>query len=297
MPLLFTLLAQLIFISGTAMAQELERVVDGDTIRVMINGQSESVRIIGIDTPEPSKEQCYAQEASNRMKALIAGKDIALQRNPAEDRDTYNRLLRYVHVNGADIGALMISEGYARSYRYFRHPRRAEYNRLEDAAKATGQGLWSECIKNKSPYLPAVKWARAAGILQGYPDGSFRLEQTTNRAEFLKMILESRGVEARVVDESEPWYQPYVRYARKHKIAEGYPDGTFKPGQPVNYAEALKMAYLALGIKTEPVEGAWYQRYLHHARNNNVLFNEDMDVSAEVSRQDVVWIVYKLMDK
>lgn len=127
------------------------RVVDGDTIQVKLaSGKREKVRIIGIDTPEtvdPRKAvQCYGKEASAKMKALLNRKKVTLEMNPAENKDKYGRLLRYVNLKGKDIGAQMITDGYAFSYKSYPHPRLEQYNELEKKASEAKTGLWgSKC--------------------------------------------------------------------------------------------------------------------------------------------------------
>lgn len=121
-------------------------VVDGDTFKIKLGRKTEPVRIIGIDTPEtvdPRKPvQCFGKEASAKMRSLIAGKTVTLERNPTEDRDKYKRLLRYVSLDGQDIGAKMIQDGYAFSFRQYPHPRLEEYNALEKDAREALRGLW-----------------------------------------------------------------------------------------------------------------------------------------------------------
>jgi len=96
--------------------------IDGDTLRIELSGKTDKVRIIGIDTPEtvdPRKEvQCFGKEASDHMVALTEGKTVTLERNPAEDRDIYDRLLRYVIIDGEDIGFKEISDNLAGSAGY-----------------------------------------------------------------------------------------------------------------------------------------------------------------------------------
>ncbi len=76
-------------------------------------------------------------------------------------------------------------------------------------------------------------------------------------------------------------------------IIQGYPDGTFRPGVTVNIAEALKMAYKALNIATNPSNGPWYQEFYDHAQINDILF-EALNPSEGMKRKDVVWIVWRL---
>ncbi len=126
------------------------RVIDGDTIDVVIDGKTERIRFIGIDTPETvddrKKIQCYGPESSAHMKELLSGKSVALETKPDEDRDDYGRLLRYVFLGDTDIGATMLEEGYARSLCFaFPHPRCAEYEALEEVAKSAGRGRWEAC--------------------------------------------------------------------------------------------------------------------------------------------------------
>ncbi len=121
-------------------------VVDGDTFKIRLGKKVETVRIIGIDTPEtkdPRKPvQCYGKEASKKLTTLLRGKTVTLEKNPAEERDKYKRLLRYVSLKGKDIGAGMINDGYAFSYKTFPHPRLEDYNALEKTAQDGSKGLW-----------------------------------------------------------------------------------------------------------------------------------------------------------
>jgi micrococcal nuclease len=122
-------------------------VVDGDTIVAQRESGTEmKVRIVGIDTPEtvdPRRPpQCYGPEASAETHALLEGKTVILETKPDEDKDKYGRLLRYVRLNGEDVGAQLIREGYAFSYRSFPHPRLKDYNALEKEAKKEKRGVW-----------------------------------------------------------------------------------------------------------------------------------------------------------
>ncbi len=126
-------------------------VIDGDTIRVNINGKIEKIRLLGIDTPEtvdPRKEvQCFGLEASKKLKELISGKNVGLEVDSTQpDRDKYQRLLRWVYLeDGADINLLMVQEGYAFSYKKYPTQKLDKLNLLEQQARAGNKGLWSNC--------------------------------------------------------------------------------------------------------------------------------------------------------
>jgi hypothetical protein len=119
-------------------------------------------------------------------------------------------------------------------------------------------------------YEEAIRYVYDNGIVGGYPDGSYKPDQTINRAELLKIIIEasfedefeSFGNESCFKDVSaDLWYTKYVCFAKDKGIIEGYEDGTFKPEQEINFVEALKITTLGFGYKTgyEYVEGEpWY---------------------------------------
>ena len=130
---------------------QVDRVVDGDTIKIDMNGQIESVRLIGINTPEtvdPRRPvECFGKEASDRMKDLASGKIVRLEYDASQNyRDTYNRILAYVYLeDGQMLNRKMIAEGYAYEYTYMTpYLYQAEFRRLQQLAKSSGRGLWSE---------------------------------------------------------------------------------------------------------------------------------------------------------
>ncbi len=83
------------------------RVIDGDTF-VLDDGRR--VRLLGIDTPEKGK--WYFDEATQRMKELVEGKNVTLVKDVSET-DKYDRLLRHVYIGDQWINEVMIAEGYA----------------------------------------------------------------------------------------------------------------------------------------------------------------------------------------
>ncbi|MFN3188454.1 MAG: thermonuclease family protein [Candidatus Paceibacteria bacterium] len=124
------------------------RVIDGDTIEVMYEGEKRSVRYIGVDTPEtvhPSKPvECMGKEASTYNSSLVAGKKVRLVKD-VSDTDRYGRLLRYVYVGDVMVNELLVKEGYANVMTY---PPDVKYNQhfltLEQEARLAKKGLWSD---------------------------------------------------------------------------------------------------------------------------------------------------------
>jgi len=125
------------------------KVVDGDTIHVLINGTNQTIRLIGIDTPEvvdPRKPvQCFGKEASSRAKLLLTGKMVRLEDDPTQgDKDKYGRLLRYVFLeDGTNFNKKMITDGYAHEYTYnLPYKYMEEFRRYEREARENRKGLW-----------------------------------------------------------------------------------------------------------------------------------------------------------
>ncbi len=126
-------------------------VIDGDTLDVEIDGKTERLRLIGIDTPEtvdPRKPvQCFGIEASNKAKEVLSNKTVFLESDPTQgERDKYNRLLRYIFLDdGMNFNKLMISEGYAHEYTYnLPYKYQAEFKQAEKEARENERGLWAD---------------------------------------------------------------------------------------------------------------------------------------------------------
>lgn len=127
------------------------RVSDGDTIDVDMNGYTETIRFIGVDTPETKRPnspvQCYGPEASAYTKALIGNNSVRLEADPEDtNRDRYGRLLRYVYLpDGTLLETKIISEGYGFAYTQFPFAKKESFIASEAAAKQAGKGLWTAC--------------------------------------------------------------------------------------------------------------------------------------------------------
>ena len=116
------------------------KVIDGDTVEIEGGYR---VRYIGIDTPE--KGECFYQEATQKNKELVEGKEVKLERDILEI-DEYDRLLYYIWIDDVLINEYLIEEGYAYSSPY---PPNVKYlKRLEEAqekAEESKKGLWLKC--------------------------------------------------------------------------------------------------------------------------------------------------------
>lgn len=152
-----------------AVAWEVLRVVDGDTLEVRspVDKVTERVRIVGIDAPERS--ECWADEATAAL-TLQAGRMVTLERD-VSDRDRYGRLLRSIrNVSGQDVAGVLLDGGHviARSYPPDTS-RDAEYRDRQEAARSAGLGLWAA---DACGAVGSILMADAIGItIQADPPG------------------------------------------------------------------------------------------------------------------------------
>lgn len=130
------------------------RAVDGDTLKVRMDGKEDevTVRLLGVNTPEsvdPRRPvECFGKEASAYTASLTEGRRARLESDPqADEVDRYGRLLRNVVLaDGADLNAELVKQGYA--YAYLRYPldpaRKSQLTHLQNLAQEQQLGLWGD---------------------------------------------------------------------------------------------------------------------------------------------------------
>jgi micrococcal nuclease len=129
-----------------------ERVVDGDTVVLRMQGGSESVRLIGVDTPETVKPdtpvECYGPEASAHLHDLLPeGTRVRVARD-AEARDHFGRLLLYLWrtEDGRFVNLAILTGGYGRPLSIAPNvAHEQQFAAAADRARRDGRGLWSRC--------------------------------------------------------------------------------------------------------------------------------------------------------
>ena len=147
------------------------RIVDGDTIDVLLDGQEFRLRYIGIDTPERG-EACY-DEAASYNGSLVAGKTVRLVKDISET-DRFGRLLRYVWVGDTFVNLALVEHGYARATYYA--PDGEHYDEFAAAQqRAVQRGCFGERESTQGGYdttstCAALK-ARSIVPQDGWPRG------------------------------------------------------------------------------------------------------------------------------
>lgn len=142
-------------------------------------------------------------------------------------------------------------------------------------------------VSETHAHFAAVTSLADQEVIEGYEDGTFRPDQEVNRAEALKIILLGTGMS--VNEEStaavlfsdiheDDWFFGTVSTAVTRGIVQGYEDGSFRPEQTVNRAEAVKMLLKAAEISVETegvsfpdvVPGTWYEPHAVFAKSSNI---------------------------
>ncbi|MBY6036457.1 thermonuclease family protein [Fictibacillus nanhaiensis] len=123
-------------------------VVDGDTIKVNVDGKNETVRFLLVDTPEsvhPSKPvQPFSKEASRFTEKLLSDSNVELELGIGE-RDKYGRLLAYVYADGNSVQEALLKNGLARVAYIFEPNTKYvdDYQSIQKQAQEDGVGIWS----------------------------------------------------------------------------------------------------------------------------------------------------------
>lgn len=153
-----------------------------------------------------------------------------------------------------------------------------------------------------SPYQSAIAQLATQGVVEGYNDDTFKPQASINRAEFLKILLEtkfknqvtyqSRSDKACFTDVPSPaWYRPYACVGLDRGIITGYPDGSFGAANAVTKAEAAKILHNVyfknISTKTTP----WYAAYYTALDREGILLNLFTDPSAALTRGEMAFAV------
>ncbi len=165
------------------------------------------------------------------------------------------------------------------------------------------ESLWDI---NGHKYEKAIRYLAENDIISGYPDGSYKPNNSVNRAEFTKIIVGAK-LGSEPTDsaancfpdvKSSDWFSSYVCYAKAEGIIGGYPDGTFKPGNSINLAEAAKILVNTLSVDLSSDSGGdWYEVYLRSLQRNSYVPDSFNTVSQLVNRSQMAEMVYRIKEE
>ncbi len=157
LPILLLILILSLFLSGCVTQQAIKntdlqnkektivtKIIDGDT--VVIQG-GEHVRLLGIDTPE--KGEPYYSDAKNYLETRVFMKEVYIE-SDAEDKDQYDRLLRYIWLDDSLVNLEIVQHGLAIARFYDNMKYKTEIQEAEALAINQKIGIWSQLDNNQN---------------------------------------------------------------------------------------------------------------------------------------------------
>jgi hypothetical protein len=144
--------------------------------------------------------------------------------------------------------------------------------------------------------VPEGYWAKApientgtVGLVEGYPDGTFRPDRDLTRAELATLMVRAKGIKLpdrtakKVFKDVNPdfWGAKYIEIAKQEGLIKGYPDGTFRPNNKINKAEgiAILVRFENMKVAYEVYEkpywdvstSYWGAKYIQAAKEQGML--------------------------
>jgi len=147
----------------------------------------------------------------------------------------------------------------------------------------------------------AITGLQEKGVVEGYENGTFKPESSINRAEFLKIVLQSRGGYDPSIatncfsDVHDEWFAVHICSAKKEGIISGYPDGTYKPEQPVSFVEAGKILTLAFDQQTQG-GSEWYEPYARALEASKAIPLSINDLDEKLTRGEMAEMMWRLKE-
>ena len=162
-------------------------------------------------------------------------------------------------------------------------------------------------VKSDDYFAEAAAALKTLGIIDGYPDGTYRAEKSITRAEMAAVICRMLGKEndaekavgstAFIDVTSAHWAGGYINICAKIGIISGDGDGKFRPEDNVKYEEAIKMIVCAMGyaddVKVDPDD--WSKEYLNIAKDKGISGNLKGTKGKAATRGDIAVMTYSAL--
>jgi len=173
-------------------------------------------------------------------------------------------------------------------------------------------------VTSGSTYYNAVLYLKNQGVISGYPDGTFKPNNTINRAEFTKILVgaspsyvnnglcmetfakpDSSGyydLFTDVLSAGGAWYLEPICYAKTNHFIDGYSDGSFKPAQEINFAEAAKIIANAFQLtsSTTAASTPWYKVYVDALASKKAIPITITTFNQQITRGEMAEMAYRM---
>ena len=172
-------------------------------------------------------------------------------------------------------------------------------------------------------HFDAISALSEDGVVKGYANGEFHPDGLINRAEAVKILIETHYDDSTITQSLNEhksknhwyilfkdvkmgeWFGSYVKVAHQNTIVEGYPDGLFKPGNNINFAEALKIILESYNVELSQTQfkhnkliyvknGEWFEKYFTYAFDKNLINQNKFYHPAQlITRGEFVEIMHR----
>lgn len=174
---------------------------------------------------------------------------------------------------------------------------------LQAFAQAEEDGFFD--LSSESLKYDAINYLQTEGVVQGYPDGSFKERNRISRAEFTKIIVASQFSEEEISScevssltfpdiNTEEWYAPFLCVAVEEGIISGYPDGTFKPADQIKFSEASKILAESFQLPESDIDTEWFSGYVDSLSIASAIPSTIDSLEIDLTRGDMAEMVYRL---
>ncbi len=181
-------------------------------------------------------------------------------------------------------------------------------------ADDTTSGTTFSDVKGDESFANAIVTLNLMGVINGYPDGTFKPEENVTRAEFTAMLIRTLNLASvgsssaaelpfTDIDDSDTsinWAIPCINTAYGMGVINGYEDQTFRPNDNVAYEEAIKMIVCTLGYgQGVDISGAlWYADYITRANQIGLTDNASSLGQAQTpaSRACIAQLLYDALE-
>ncbi len=164
---------------------------------------------------------------------------------------------------------------------------------------AQGEAVFSD-VDSDTQYSEAIKYLKDEGVVEGYPDGTYKPATNINRAEFTKILLEAAhdggftGSHC-FPDVNDEWFAKYVCTAKDEGVVDGYADGSFRPAESVNFSEAAKIIANTYNLEMGTDDPAtWFKKYIEALQNKKAIPLSVEYFDETITRDEMSEIIWRI---
>lgn len=162
-------------------------------------------------------------------------------------------------------------------------------------------------VSYSDPSREAINYLKENDVVEGYGDGTFKSLNKINRAEFLKIVVGSlddfdvrkENGKNCFSDVKDEWFAKYVCSAKAKGIVSGYADGSFKPANNINFAEASKIVVNAFDFDQSEISqrDPWYRAFVEPLADEKAIPMSISDLDKLIARGEMAEVIFRIKDE